>query len=100
MRTRPSPGCAMKTVEIGNRFKRDVARRINGTPLEAEFTELLRLLASGAPLPASYRDHPLKGPWRGHRDCHLRGDVVLIYERGETFVRLVRIGSHSELFGR
>lgn len=90
----------MKTIEAGNRFKKNFARWIKGTPLEAEFAELVRMLASSELLPASYRDHPLKGPWRGHRDCHLRSDVVLIYERSEKTIRLVRIGSHSELFGR
>lgn len=34
-----------------------------------------------------------------YRDCHLRGDVVLIYKRCEGSIRLARIGSHSELFG-
>ena len=89
----------MRTIEAGNRFKKEFARWVKGTPLEAEFAELLRMLASGAALPANYRDHPLKGPWHGHRDCHLRSDVVLIYERNEKSIRLVRIGSHSELFG-
>lgn len=89
----------MKTIEASNRFKKDFARWIKGTPLDAEFADLLRLLASGTTLPASYRDHPLQGPWRGHRDCHLRSDVVLVYERDEKTIRLVRIGSHSELFG-
>ena len=90
----------MKTIEAGNRFKKDFSRWIKGTPLETEFAELLRMLASDGLLPARYRDHPLKGQWRGHRDCHLRSDVVLIYQRGEKTIRLVRIGSHSELFGR
>ena len=90
----------MKAIEAGSRFKKDYARWIKGTPLEEEFGDLLRMLGSGAALPANYRDHPLKGRWRGHRDCHLRSDVVLIYERGEKAIRLVRIGSHSELFGR
>jgi mRNA interferase YafQ len=90
----------MKKIEAGTRFKRDFARWIKGTPLEAEFADVVTTLASGAPLAANYRDHPLQGPWRGHRDCHLRSDVVLICERDERFVRLVRVGSHSELFGR
>lgn len=89
----------MKTIEAGGRFKKDYARWIKGTPLEAEFADLLRTLASGAALAASHRDHPLQGSWRGCRDCHLRSDVVLLYERGEKIIRLIRIGSHSELFG-
>lgn len=54
----------MKTIEAVGRFKKDFKRWIKGTPLDAEFADLLRMLASGAPLPASYRDHPLQGPWR------------------------------------
>lgn len=90
----------MKTIEAGNRFKKDFARWIKDTPLEGEFVDLLQALASGSTLAAHYRDHPLSGPWRGCRDCHLRGDVVLIYERNAKYIRLIRIGSHSELFGR
>lgn len=89
----------MKTIEAGTRFKKDFARWIKGTPLEGEFADLLRMLASGSILAAHYRDHSLEGPWRGCRDCHLRSDVVLIYQRSEKNIRLVRIGSHSELFG-
>ncbi|MSU65073.1 MAG: type II toxin-antitoxin system mRNA interferase toxin, RelE/StbE family [Opitutus sp.] len=73
----------MKTIEAGNRFKQDYARWIKGTPLDADFADLLRMLTSGATLPANYRDRPLQGPCTGHRDCHLRGDVIVIYERGE-----------------
>jgi mRNA interferase YafQ len=90
----------MKTIDAGNKFKKDYARWIKGTPLEVEFADLLQMLASGSTLAAHYRDHPLQGSWRGCRDCHLRSDVVLIYERSEKRIGLIRIGSHSELFGR
>jgi mRNA interferase YafQ len=83
-----------------NRFKKEFQRHIAGTPLEPEFAELVRLLAAGATLPAGYRDHPLKGSPSGYRDCHLRGDMVVIYQTSPDLVKFVRIGSHSELFGR
>ncbi|MBI6311961.1 type II toxin-antitoxin system mRNA interferase toxin, RelE/StbE family, partial [Proteus mirabilis] len=39
--------------------------------------------------------------WVGHRDCHIKPDLVLIYkktEEGELLIlKLVRLGSHSEL---
>jgi len=60
---------------------------------------LVRLLASGSPLPEKYRDHPLKGNLKGLRDCHLRPDMVVIYACSDTMIELVRVGSHSELFG-
>jgi mRNA interferase YafQ len=50
-------------------------------------------------LPIANRDHPLKGEWRGYRDCHVKPDLVLIYaKRGADLLRLARLGSHSELF--
>jgi mRNA interferase YafQ len=50
------------------------------------------------PLEVSRRDHPLAGDWKDHRDCQIRPDLVLIYQKpyGAT-LRLVRLGSHSEL---
>ena len=41
----------------------------------------------------------LKGNYLGYRDCHLRGDLVIIYTHAIDVIRFSRIGSHSELFG-
>ncbi len=50
------------------------------------------------PLAERYRDHPLGGEWKDHRDCHVRPDLVLIYRKPDAAVlQLVRLGSHSEL---
>jgi mRNA interferase YafQ len=66
--------------------------------LEAQFTDVLGLLAQDLPLAERHRDHPLAGSWAGFRDCHVKPDLVLIYEKPDaTTLRLVRIGSHSEL---
>lgn len=35
-------------------------------------------LANGETLAPKYHDHPLQGDKRGYRDCHIRGDWVLI----------------------
>lgn len=52
------------------------------------------------PLPAKYEDHSLSGDLAGFRDCHVKPDLVLIYEKiGDDTLRLVRLGSHSEVFG-
>lgn len=59
---------------------------------------MLRSLAGDAPLAGKYRDHPLSGEWQGFRDCHVKPDLVLIYEKPDPeTLRLVRLGSHSEL---
>jgi mRNA interferase YafQ len=90
----------VKSIARTTRFKKEYLRHVAGTPLEPEFAVLLRLLAGGAALPVGYRDHPLKGSPSGYRDCHLRGDMVVIYQATADLVKFVRIGSHSELFGR
>ncbi|AWI08052.1 type II toxin-antitoxin system YafQ family toxin [Ereboglobus luteus] len=80
-------------------FRKDYARRIEGTRLESDFEKLFDLLVTGQPLPPVYRDHALVGNWKGHRDCHLRSDMVLVYKiEGDTIV-FTRINTHSELFG-
>jgi mRNA interferase YafQ len=41
----------------------------------------------------------LSGNTSGYRDCHLWPDLLLIYGKPSPDVlRLVRLGSHSELF--
>ena len=101
VRRPPLPSSVVVQVELTTRFEKDFARRIAGTPLDAEFEALLALLMEGAPLPTKYRDHPLKGTRVALRDCHLRPDMdmVLIYQRTPTALKLIRIGTHADLFG-
>jgi len=68
--------------------------------LAETLASVISLLAEDAALPASFHDHPLVGELKGYRDCHVRPDLVLIYGKGTPGVlKLVRLGSHSELFG-
>lgn len=91
----------MRAIERTTQFRRDFKREMKGrhrTTLEADLTALLRVLVSDTPLAEKYRDHPLSGDWSGFRDCHVRPDLVLIYEKPNAdTLRLVRLGSHSEL---
>jgi len=66
--------------------------------LDERLNEALRYLAVDEPLPARWRDHQLTGNWVDHRECHLKGDLLLIYQKPtpETLI-LVRLGSHSDL---
>ncbi len=57
--------------------------------------------AAGKTLPPKFKDHPLQGDYDGYRECHIRGDLLLVYEidTEARILTLVDIGSHSELFG-
>ena len=64
---------------------------------------MLLLIANDAPLGPEWKDHPLKGEWSGHRECHVGGDFLLIYRADDTagksgMIVFVRAGTHSELF--
>lgn len=91
----------MREIERTSRFKRDYKRERKGrhaTTLEESLLAVLRLLVNDMPLAERYRDHPLSGEWAGFRDCHMKPDLVLTYEKpDDTTLRLVRIGSHSAL---
>lgn len=81
-------------------FKRDYKRCKKADPdLDSSLIPVLRLLANGMPLPRKHVDHPLTGAWKNYRDCHIKPDLVLIYKIDPESLTLVRLGSHSELFG-
>ena len=54
---------------------------------------------NGETLPAEYCDHPLKGDKKGYRDCHIKGDWVLIYRIDKNVLTLVlsETGTHSDI---
>jgi len=59
---------------------------------------MLLLIANDAPLGPEWRDHPLKGDWADHRECHIGGDFLLIYQVEGNLINFVRAGTHSDLF--
>jgi mRNA interferase YafQ len=64
----------------------------------AKLRALIEFLAAGKPLPARCRDHPLKGEFAGFRDCHIEPDWLLIYASTAEDLKLVRTGTHGDLF--
>lgn len=88
------------TKQFGKDWKR--LARSGRYPMHELQNVMQLLIDSIAPLPAEFMDHPLKGKWLECRDCHVRGDWVLIYRisatpTGEEIV-FVRTGTHAELF--
>lgn len=59
---------------------------------------ILLLIANDAPLGPEWLDHPLKGEWADHRECHIGGDFLLIYQVEGNSINFVRAGTHAELF--
>jgi mRNA interferase YafQ len=64
----------------------------------SKLIQCIDLLASGAVLPISFRDHSLHGTLSDCRECHIDPDMLLIYRKDDIFLKLVNLGSYSDLF--
>jgi len=62
--------------------------------------EPITLLSKGEQLPPKYRDHQLKGRLSAFRECHIKGDWLLIYRivEDKLILSLHSTGTHSDLF--
>lgn len=93
----------MRTIERSTAFKRDY-KRIKATPrygknLDLLISSVVEFLLADETLPGRNRDHALSGNWDGYRECHIKPDFLLIYNKPDQYIlRLARPGSHSELF--
>lgn len=92
-----------REVDRSTAFKRDYKRESKGqhrAMLDADMIAVLVALVNDEPLNARNRDHELSGDWHGYRECHVKPDLLLIYQKPDAdTLRLARLGSHSELFG-
>ncbi len=93
----------MRTIERSSVFRRDYKREAKGrhrATLDDGLMQVFTALVNDQLLESQYRDHALSGDWSGYRECHIKPDLLLIYRKPDEYtLQLVRIGSHSQLFG-
>ncbi len=87
-------------IKAHSQFKRDCKKQAINLVLSKNWAEVIYHLTNNLPLPKKYKDHALTGNWKGFRDCHIKPDLVLIYQIDieNTTLILARLGSHSDLF--
>lgn len=79
-------------------FKKDYKKVKNQNKDLSKLRVVIEKLLDQQPLELKYKDHQLSGNWKGHRDCHIEPDWILIYQINDRVLILERTGSHSELF--
>jgi mRNA interferase YafQ len=81
-------------------FKRDLKKYQHKKDILKELYEIISTLATEKPLDPKNKDHNLIGNYVNYRECHVKNDVLLIYQVDEETqsLYLARFGSHSELF--
>jgi mRNA interferase YafQ len=90
----------MRVIAPTNRFKKDYKREIKtDAGVTALVAQVVTWLAQDEKLPYRFMDHNLQGAWKGYRECHVKPDLLLIYQKTDAGeLHLIRLGSHSELF--
>ncbi|SEF80435.1 type II toxin-antitoxin system YafQ family toxin [Parabacteroides chinchillae] len=90
----------MKILRFSSQYKKD-AKRFRNQPKKMEkVVKILGMLRDEIPIPPEYSPHMLKGDYKGCMECHVEGDFLLIWiDETENQIGVLRLGSHSELFG-
>lgn len=93
----------MYLVRYSRKFSKSYSKLVKGGLKESvqnNIKSTIKILASGHKLEVSYRDHKLTGEFEGYRECHIQGDLLLVYkvEDNLLILLLANIGSHSDLF--
>lgn len=90
--------------EFTGKFKQDYKLAIKRGCDRRLLEEVISLLMNEHPLPPKYKDHRLQNSkyCKGMRECHIQSDWLLVYQtdQGRLILRLIRTGTHSELFNK
>ena len=92
----------MLKIKYQSQFKKDYKKAVKQGFDPKILETVLGYLVLRKPLPLKYKDHMLRDSrdYKKVRECHLTPDMLLVYQikEEELILRLIRMGSHSELF--
>lgn len=89
----------MNTLKLTSQFKKDLKRYKHKPEVINKLEEILKLLVNNLPIHEENRPHVLTGNYRGYMECHVESETLLIWwDRDAGVIKLVRFGTHSELF--
>ncbi len=91
----------MYSIEFTNKYLSDLKLARKRKLDESELNKVIQHLSScDEPLAKKYNDHNLTGNYKGYRECHIKPDWLLIYnkEKQLKILKLYRTGTHSDLF--
>lgn len=90
----------MRSLRYTSQFKKDFKRmRKRGADIK-KLHAVIGKLANEEELDARYKDHPLQGKFAQAHDCQINPDWILIYANVGNELRLIRTGTHSDLFAK
>ena len=89
----------MYSIQQSSKFKKDLKRYAHDKEKLIALNTVIKFLETDGTVPDEFYPHPLKGEYSGTMECHIQNDFLLIWiDKDAQTVKLVRLGSHSELF--
>ena len=88
----------LREVASTTQFKKDLKKALKQGRKADKIHNIVKRLQEGTPLHPKHRPHQLTGNWSPKLECHIEPDWLLIYEVTNEEVKLIRTGSHSELY--
>ena len=89
----------MKELKITSQFKKDLKKYQNQPKRIEKLKVVLSYLQQGNPIPQEYKPHKLLGDYKDCMECHIENDTLLIwFDENANIIKLLRLGTHSELF--
>lgn len=91
----------MYQVVLSRRYKTSLKRFSRHKDFSNEVLErIVSALARGEKLEPKYQDHQLSGELQDYRECHIKHNVLLTYQKYDDvlLLLLVNLGTHDDLF--
>lgn len=82
-------------------FRKQAKKIVRSGKCPSEKIEnVIDIISSGVKIEEALHNHKLQGKYKDMYECHVRPDILIIYEKDENnnLITLIAIGSHSELF--
>ena len=89
----------MRVLKLTGQFKKDLKRYKHNAPMLEDLESVLRQLKQNGKVDEKHLPHTLTGNYKGYMEGHIQSDFLLIWiDEEERIIKLIRLGSHSELF--
>lgn len=88
-------------IDYSTQFKKELKIAIKQNRDIDKLFYVIDCIANRQQLDPKFKDHPLKGKYKNCHECHIENDFLLVYQVFDDYMKLLlmRLGSHSKLFG-
>lgn len=90
----------MRKINLLRSFKKDYEKVKKQSWDLNTIDDVIQCLMNLDVLPTKLKDHALKGEFKDFRECHIKSNLLLIYQKhnNELELNILKLGSHSKLF--